>query len=577
MSFQKIFAAINRRKFQIAITVILLLGFFLRAYHFGDWLHFETDQTDDYLITAPAIENGIGNLKLLGPRAGAEELRIGPAYYYLEYLGGKIFGNTPQGHAMPNLILAILSLPLFFLFARLYFSRSISLAMLSLYSISFYLIQYARFSWNPNVLPFFVLATFYSLLRSISNEEKKRNIFFIISLTLLSIITQLHFNGMFIIAPAFVLFLIYKRPKFSIRTWVLAVFFATLIYAPVIAHEIKYDWSNSKLLIKKISGGSSNEKRNVPEKIIQNLRYNSGEFFLILTGQDNVNTSRPEGYSLGITCKTCQDDLPWRLSAIIFYLGSLLLLIWNIFKEKDLRRKDFLIISALWLLIGSAYFISLTLNKLYMYPRFYLVLAPLTFVFVGLILEKIHFKRKLINNLLILFVVLLVAKLNSGKIIDSFQQLKNSEKTSVIAETEDVFPNYYRTPLFVHQDIANYIEQKVPDKNTNIFIFSESEYEPIYWILLKKKGYHYFDQFSKEKTYTEGKYFSIQISANKKKNDLSQFSKSFDIIETKDFGILNVVQLQPKNGISIDAAQMQTRNQIIAVEKMHSWKDLFQK
>ena len=582
MTPKKILDLTKKKWFLIVIVFIILAGSFLRIYHFNDWIHFETDQTDDYLITSPAIQNGIENLKLLGPRAGAEELRIGPAYYYIEYLGGKIFGNTPQGHATPNLILAIAAMPLFFVFARLYFSRIISASLLVLYATSFYLIQYARFSWNPNVLPFFILATFYLLLRSISPEEKKRDVFFISSLTILSIISQLHFNGLFIIVPAYVIFLLIKRPHFPIKTWAYAVLFSILIYSPVILHELKYDFSNSKLLIEKISGNSKekeeSEEKNISEKIVQNLRYNSGEFFLILTGEDRINTSRPNGYSLGILCNTCKEDRIWRLSALFLYITSIFLLGWNIKKEKDKERKDFLILSALWLSIGSAYFISLTLNKLYIYPRFYLVLAPLAFILLGLIFEKIIFRKKLTNTVLIITITLLIVIINSTKISDSFWQLKNSQQVAVKIETEDVFPNYYRTPLFIHQKISDYIEQQAPNKNTKIFISSESEYEPTYWIILQNKGYDYFEEFNNEKPRENGEYFSIQLSANKKKNDSEKFSDFFDVIEIKDFGIMKVTHLKPKIAIEDDAnikTTMQKRSQLSAIEKMHSWKDLF--
>ncbi|MDD2766397.1 MAG: glycosyltransferase family 39 protein [Candidatus Moranbacteria bacterium] len=566
----------KKRKFHIALIIIFGIGFFLRTYHFGDWLHFETDQVDDFLITSPAVQSGIGNLKLLGPRAGAEELRIGPAYYYIEYLGGRIFANTPSGHAMPNLILALASLPLFFVFARIYFSHLISLSLLALYSTSFYMIQYARFSWNPNVLPFFILAMFYLLLRSISVEEKNRNIFFILSLVLLSIISQLHFNGLFIIVPTYILFLLIKRPHFPLRTVIYAILFSVLIYSPLIVHEIKYDWSNSKLFIEKISG-SSKEKKNISEKIVQNFRYNSGEFFLILTGEDRINTSRPNGYSLGLFCKTCKEDFFWRLSALLFYMISILLIVWNFFIKKRSIQKDFLIISGLWLFIGSLYFISLTLKKLYIYPRFYLVLAPLAFIFLGLIFEQINFKKKILNGALVIIATLLIVGINLTKISDSFLQLNNSEEIMIEVETEDVFPNYYRTPFFIHQKITDYIEQKVPNKDAKIFISSESEYEPTYWIFLQGKGYDYLNKFDKKQLSRDGEYFSIQMSTDKKKNDLSQFIDLFDVMEIKSFGIMNVIYLKPKINIlySIDSKiEAQKTRQAETIRNMHSWKDL---
>ncbi len=392
----------------------------------------------------------------------------------------------------------------------------------------------------------------------------------------------MHFNGLFIIIPTYFIFLLIRRPRFPFKTWLYAILFSVLVYSPIILHEIKYNFSNSKLLIEKISGGSSKKEQDkkqqvASEKIVQNLRYNAGEFFLILTGEDRINTSRPNGYSMGLTCKTCKQDFYWRLSALIFYVISILILVWNLFREKNPSKKNFLIISGLWLVIGSAYFISLTMNKLYIYPRFYLVLAPLAFIFAGLIFEKIRFKNRGVNVALIIFITMAIVGMNSTKILDSFSQLGNSDKITVEVETEDVFPNYYRTPLFMHQKITDYIEQKVPDKNAKVFISSESEYEPIYWIILQSKGYKYFDKFDKQKTFPGGEYFSVQMSAKEKENDISKFAEAFDIKEIKSFGILTIVYLKPKDTTSSIQMEAQKMKQLKAVEKMKSWSDLFQK
>lgn len=576
MTFKQILGFAKERKFEIIFSLILLLGIFVRVYHFGDWLHFETDQADDYFITSPAIANGIGDLKLLGPRAGAEELRIGPAYYYLEYIGGKVFGNSPFGHAMPNLLLSIVAMPLFYFFVKRYFTQKMSLLLLALYATSFYLIQYARFSWNPNVLPFFVLATFYFLLISISEKEKNRKIFFVASLFFLAITSQLHFNGLFIIVPTYIIFLIIKRPTFSWKTWIAAIIFCFIAYSPVILHEIKYDFSNSKLFFTKISTESKFKTTIILEKIIQNDYYNAGEFFLILTSKDIINSSRPEGYSPKLFCKTCSDDRPWRIMALTFYFISIVLLISNILKEKNRSRKDFLILSTLWLLIGSAYLTSLTIKKLYIYPRFYLVMAPLTFIFIGFVFEKIKFKKAHLTKFSIIFMFALIISFNSAKIFDSFKQLKNSETRFVHVETEDVFPNYYRVPMYVHMDILNYIEEKVPDKNAKIFVKTESEYFPTYWILLNQKGYKFFGLFDLENPYADGSYFSIQFTDNDEKNNPARFSKLFNTIETKDFGSLKMIYLKPKTGIKYDASQeLHQLNQEKSAERMHSWNQLF--
>ena len=153
----KFFNKISGKKRElIFVLLIISAGIFFRTYNFSNWLHFEVDQVYDIDSIAAAVDNGIGNLPLLGTNAGGGALRLGPAFYYLEYLSAKIFGHTPPGYAAFVVVLAILSLTLFYLFSRRYFSARISLALLAVFSFSVYFIQYSRFAWSPNVLPFFI-------------------------------------------------------------------------------------------------------------------------------------------------------------------------------------------------------------------------------------------------------------------------------------------------------------------------------------------------------------------------------------------------------------------------------------
>src|SRR3989344_2156954 len=105
----------------VALLAILLLGFFLRAYNFSDWLHFELDQSRDARVIDAALVGGPGELTLLGPKAGGTFLRLAPGFYYLQYISGLIFGGTPSGIAVVVMLLSVCSLPFFYLLLRRYF------------------------------------------------------------------------------------------------------------------------------------------------------------------------------------------------------------------------------------------------------------------------------------------------------------------------------------------------------------------------------------------------------------------------------------------------------------------------
>ena len=83
---EKLIKKIKVNKLEIIfIIAIISLGIFLRIFHFSSWLHFEIDQAFDFDLVSPAVSNGPQNLHLLGPNVGGGLLRLGPAFYYLQY------------------------------------------------------------------------------------------------------------------------------------------------------------------------------------------------------------------------------------------------------------------------------------------------------------------------------------------------------------------------------------------------------------------------------------------------------------------------------------------------------------
>ena len=140
----------------LILTGIILLGIFLRTYHFHDWLRFNADQSRDAGVVSDFVE-GKSGLPLLGPKAGGTEFKLGGAFYYLQITSAKIFGDAPDKMAYPDLLASILAIPLLFLFLKRAFNENIALVLTGVLSVSIFAIKYARFAWNPNSAPFYCL------------------------------------------------------------------------------------------------------------------------------------------------------------------------------------------------------------------------------------------------------------------------------------------------------------------------------------------------------------------------------------------------------------------------------------
>src|SRR4030043_2138603 len=161
--------------YKIILAAIVLAAAAIRLWHFNDWLHFGMDQARDANLVSEAAQVGPSHLPLLGPRAGGTFVRLGPVFYYFQYVSAKIFHSvSPPVFAYPDLLFSVLTTPLFFLFLRHFFSKTTALLVAALYAFNFVMIQFSRFAWNPNSVPFWTLLTFFALLKSVDEKIKKK-------------------------------------------------------------------------------------------------------------------------------------------------------------------------------------------------------------------------------------------------------------------------------------------------------------------------------------------------------------------------------------------------------------------
>ncbi len=563
---------IKKDKLEIILfAILIIIGIFLRSYKFSDWLHFEIDQSFDTVIVSDAVENGIGNLPLLGPTAGGgRSLRLGPAFYYMEYLSAKIFGNTPTGHAMLVLIFSILSLPLFYIFIRRYFSRLISLLLLSLFSLSLYMILYGRFSWSPNVLPFLILLTFYTLLRGLS-QEKNKVLWLIISATLLVIVTQIHFNAFFVIPAIFLPILIIHRKKISPRICIGALLIFIIFYSPVIISDIKTNGENFRYFIKKIEKSSGDKNGSLDEKIIRTANYYASECLFIITGLDHIN-GRVTGYGF-----SSKKHGTWRIGALISLILSLFILLKNLKEETNPKRKDFLWLITFWFLASFIYFFFLIKGGVSIRPRFFLIIAPLSFILLGFIFEKIETTQIRKGSFAIIAVTIFFIATNAYGLNLYFSRINQVDKETISVKTEDIFPNTGRVTLAQQYAIVDYVESIYLQNNYPVYFQAKHEYEPAIWYHLEKKGIDFYSRIRLEKIYSEGNYFVMEFS----EKDIAEFSDTFSILEIKNFGALTVFHLTPKpeavTGVRQNELEKETSAQKSKLNKLITWNNLFTK
>jgi len=378
----------------IALILIIVLGAFLRAYNFHDWLRFSVDQPRDARIVGDAVE-GKSPLPLLGPKADTTTFHLGSAYYQMSYVSAKIFGNAPDKMAYPALFLGILSIILFFVFLREYFSERTSLLVTSVMSVSYFMILSSRFSSNPNLIPFFLLLYLYSFLK-ILNAGEKKNMIWIWSIFIgigLGICVQLH-TTLLVIMPIVTLFvlayLLWKNPS---RTWKIAsmiIFISLVLNAGQIKYELGNNWSNTKSFM---SGLNANSDTSPVKSVLLiaacQIQANSSIVSSINSplqlNEDSKNVDC-ENVFIHPTHAKFDDRAYYAIIGfgILFSLIGYALLIGKFLKEKDFRRKNFL---GLILIFNAVSFVILVPVAEMMKTGYFIILFFIPFILLGLILE----------------------------------------------------------------------------------------------------------------------------------------------------------------------------------------------
>jgi len=582
---KKILALIKNRYF-LAVLAVIILGTFLRSYHFAGWLHFELDQARDAKVIDLAINEGIGNLPLLGPKAAGTFLRLGPIFYYFNYLSALVFGDTPAGIAVITLLFGILALPVFYLFLRRYFDKNLSLGLLLIFSVSLFFVLYSRFSWNPNSLALFAVLTLYCLLRAVDREEKRKGMWLVSFFVSLTIASQLHFLALMALPTIAFLFLIIKRPRIKAKFWIISVLLALFLYTPVFINEWKTGGENVKQFFKATEKKSTTDNpHSILGKIVRSYSENSLGYFIALSGQDEASFPKliQTGTSLsGIKCdKSCEEKLPWGIASFLFFTAGLALSIRKFIKEKDEKKKDFALLISLWCIVTIVLFVPIAFS---IAPRFFLLVSALPFIFLGFIIEFIGEKSSKKTFLILTIIICgLLAIANLAKIKERFEQMSKAASESFKTPTDRILKERHRVTLEQQYDIADYIKSEFASNNYPVYLTSDPFYERAltYHIEKAKIPIDTFNNALKsKKVYTKGNYFLVYPTESNFEADLVKYGQFYNLAERKSFGTLTLFKFSPKKefvNADIQIFELSKEPQHAAgVPTRYRWEEIFQ-
>lgn len=204
LMMKRIYALFGGRLWLSAVGILFSFGAFLRLHSIYETATFLGDQGRDAIIMRNIAT--LSDLPALGPITSVGSIYLGPLYYYMMAPWLWLSGFNPIGPAVGIATLASLGLVLQYLAVKEMINKQVALLSAVFSTFSWVLIEYSRFSWNPNLLPQVTLFVLYSLYKIV--QTKKIGYFFLHG-ALLSLAIQLHYLAVFLI-PISIVILLYN-------------------------------------------------------------------------------------------------------------------------------------------------------------------------------------------------------------------------------------------------------------------------------------------------------------------------------------------------------------------------------
>ena len=395
-SFEKI-----DKKIAFFLFLLVVISALIRGYNFQEWLLVRSDQIRDSGIARKVLDDGVGSLRLLGPKItkvelpgeeGGETFNMGPFYYYSQAISMKLYGDpSPWTIAIFDFVSSLLAIPLFYLAISRVFSKRISLLSTIFFSSSFLIIQYSRFSWNPNQLFFWQLFFIYFLLKFESANKKRAGFYLLWSFLGLLVISQLHFLAIIGTTLVFIGFFIYKKgwQKLKLKHYLLAFLLFFIFHIPIFVSDIKNEGENFQRMWYGVRQQSSEDGffENFKETVEKSSRF---YFYFVLP----------------ITEEEFDFIIPIRVLYLFISLGFIgLIFLGKIKGDENKKTLSFVVL----LYFMAFFFANIGMADRLEKPRYWLSIAPISFFILAFWLDLINkIKKKWFGTVLMLVISIVI-------------------------------------------------------------------------------------------------------------------------------------------------------------------------
>lgn len=263
------------------VLLLFIAGLFLRLYRLDGFVTFLGDQGRDAIIIRRILT--LEHWPAIGAPTSVGQVYLGPFYYYFMAPWLALFAFNPIGLAFGTAIISSLFIVLNYFLVKDLFNEKVALISTFFITFSKTLIDFSRFSWNPNLLPIFSFLFFYFFIKA--RKIGNHSLYFAAG-ALLSFSLQLHYLALFLILAVVEILIvdfIFKKKTFNLKEFKKLSFFAAAFIfftLPLLIFDIRHGFLNTKNFINLFKASNTVTSGNLGGFINSFNALNNYSFFI---------------------------------------------------------------------------------------------------------------------------------------------------------------------------------------------------------------------------------------------------------------------------------------------------------
>lgn len=234
---------------------------------------FLSDQGRDAIIMKRIMTGE--HFPAIGAPSSIGQIYLGPFYYYLIAPFLLLFNFNPIGMSFGASILSIIGLIIIYIILKKEFNDTVGIIFLLLTTFSSINIEMSRFSWNPNLLPYFSFFTLYLFYKMV---QKQKIIYSILFGIFFGLSLQLHYLAALLILPIIFYYLVTVIPNLfrdpnqilkRVQNDIFSIISFIIVSLPLLIFDLRHDFINSNNFLKFFTQGGITQQSALYLRIIE--------------------------------------------------------------------------------------------------------------------------------------------------------------------------------------------------------------------------------------------------------------------------------------------------------------------